>query len=107
MLKHILHPVRTAGIVGARIRNHREAARLAAQSRRYFHSDARFNPANIAIAGNPDPADDTQLLERICNAWAASVRSTPSHYRATPWWEQYRRPLRPVLHALETKDLSA
>jgi hypothetical protein len=114
MLKQLLHPVRAANIVRTRIRQRREAARFAAESRQQFHSDPRFSLSNIAVTSRPDPGDDAQILHRICNAWAAALqsdpshnRADPSHYHATEWWQQLRRPLQPVLQALETRDIRA
>lgn len=79
-----------------------------------FKLDPRFKLQNVTdgFASHIDDSnDDTELLERICDAYIKTINQqqfASNVYAATDWWQQVRqRSLRPVMRALETRDIGA
>jgi hypothetical protein len=67
---------------------------FAAKSQKRFSGDRRFDLRGITegfAIRTSDSADDRQLLERICEAYARAIqdqKSAPAHYAASGWWTQ-------------------
>lgn len=81
--------------------------------RRYL-GDARYDLENVSKGFAPrfeDPSSDTEILERICAAYARAAereRSAPEVYRASAWWQQIRvTALGPLTGALAARDVSS
>ena len=113
-LKHLLHPLGTAGAVKALLASHWNVRRCASRGARRFRNDPRYNLQSVTdgFASRPAAAgDDTPLLRRICQAYiaAAELDSFSRHeYNATGWWQNVRRSsLTPVRRALATCDTGA
>jgi len=114
-LNHLRHPVRTANRAKALVIERLNMRQLAVRGERRFGRDARYNLQSVTdgFAARLDDGDeqnrDAALLDRICTAYIKAVR--PQHfaseaYKPTRWWEQVRKgSLRPVLHALLTRDI--
>ena len=91
-----------------------EMRRFAQEGEVRFRADARYKLENVTKGFAPrlrSSEDDTELLERICDAYCAAIQdqeSAPEAYRATIWWNQVRcTSLAGVIHALRTRDLHA
>jgi hypothetical protein len=91
-----------------------EMRRFAREGEMRFRADPRYNLENVTRGFAPRfrcSADDTELLERICEAYCASIQDqehAPEAYQATTWWNQVRRTsLAGVIHALQTRDIHA
>jgi putative sugar O-methyltransferase len=89
-----------------------EMRRFAREGAVQFHADARYNLENVTRGFAPRyycSGDDTELLERICEAYCASIQDqehAPEAYQATAWWNQIRRTsLAEVIQALRTRDI--
>ncbi|HKE22509.1 MAG TPA: putative sugar O-methyltransferase [Bryobacteraceae bacterium] len=88
--------------------------RFAAQSERCFGGDSRYDLQNVAqgFSSRLDASsDDTELLKRICRAYARSasnVEAERSLFGPTSWWKRQReRRLGPVMQALRECDTCA
>jgi putative sugar O-methyltransferase len=116
-LKHLLHPLRTAGAAKALVETHWNVKKLASRGERRFRNDVRYDLQNVTdgFASRADGrGDDTALLERICTAY---IRATEEQsfvkqaYRATSWWQSMRQgnsaPVHRALAARDTKALRA
>jgi len=113
-LKHLCHPLRTAGVAKALVEMHWNVKRLASRGERRFRNDVRYDLQNITdgfASRVDDQGDDTALLERICTAY---IRATEQQsfvkqaYRATSWWQSVQQDsLAPVQRALATHDINA
>jgi hypothetical protein len=91
-----------------------EMRRFAREGEIRFRADARYNLENVTRGFAPrfySSGDDTELLERICEAYCASIQDqehAPEAYQATTWWNQIRRTsLAEVIQALSTQDIHA
>jgi putative sugar O-methyltransferase len=91
-----------------------EIRRFAREGEVRFRADARYKLENVTRGFAPRfriSADDTELLERICEAYCASIQDqehAPEAYQATTWWSQVRRTsLAEIIHALRTRDIYA
>jgi hypothetical protein len=89
-----------------------EMRRFAREGEIRFRADARYNLENVTRGFAPRfrcSGDDTELLERICEAYGASIQDqqhAPEAYQATSWWNQVRRTsLAGVIQALRTRDI--
>lgn len=90
-----------------------EMARLARGWQQHFQGDARYDLQRVTEGFAPradDASDDTDLLKRICSAYARAVKDqegAPRHYDASDWWQQVRSTsLGPVRKALLERDIS-
>lgn len=111
---HLLHPLRTAMLARDKASAHFALRKFAAESERDFFGDPRYDLENVTRGFAPriDPSNnDAELLDRICTAYIKSSehqRFVSQAWQATKWWKQVRqRSLRPVIQALETRDLPA
>src|ERR1700732_549106 len=96
-LKHLCHPLRTAGVAKALVEMHWNVKRLASRGERRFRNDVRYDLQNVTdgfASRVDDKGDDTALLERICTAY---IRATEQQsfvkqaYRATSWWQSVQQ----------------
>jgi putative sugar O-methyltransferase len=113
-LKHVLQPLRSIRAAQQLIATRMDMRRFAERGERSFAHDPRYNLQSITEGFAPRQhtcTDDTALLDRICLAYIATVQkqhTAPDVYRATRWWEEIQqRSLRPVMHALLTRDITA
>ena len=113
-LKHLLHPLRTIRVAKQLVAARLDMRRFAERGERSFAHDPRYNLQSITegFASRLNTSTgDTALLDRICAAYIATVQrqhTAPDVYRATRWWEEIQqRSLRPVMHALMTRDITA
>jgi hypothetical protein len=118
-LKHLRHPLRTAGVARAQISAHLDLRRSAERIHRRYADDPRYDFENVTrgfadrltLSRSPDPIDDTPLLERICSAYIKAVEDQPFQcetYEPTGWWQQVRaNSLGPVMRALQSRDLDS
>jgi putative sugar O-methyltransferase len=111
-IKHLRHPFQTANAAKALLSTRFNMWRFAAHGERRFRGDARYNLQNVTDGFKSrldDSRDDGEILERICEAYIRAERreqSVPETYKATEQWQQVRqRSLRPVVHALLTRDI--
>jgi hypothetical protein len=81
--------------------------RLAAQGERRFRGDSRYDLQNVTrgfTSRLDSSSDDTDLLERICRAYARSVSNPEAElplFGPTAWWKwQREKRLGPVMKAL-------
>jgi hypothetical protein len=109
--KYLRHPLQTATAAKGMLTARLNMWRFAAHGVRHFKDDPRFNLQNVTdgFASHIDESDDdTELLERICEAYIKSVRQqqfVSDVYQATNWWQQVRqRNLAPVTKALQSRD---
>jgi hypothetical protein len=87
---------------------------FAFHGKRRFRGDPRYDLQNVTDGFRDqvdDRTDDTQILERICEAYIRTVQEQESEYgwyQASGRWQEIRkRSLGPVLRALLTRDMSA
>ena len=113
-LKHVLQPLRSIRATQQLVATRVDMRRFAERGERSFAHDPRYNLQSITEGFAPrlhTSTDDTALLDRICRAYIATVQkqhTAPDVYRATRWWEEIQqRSLRPVMHALLTRDITA
>jgi putative sugar O-methyltransferase len=113
-LKYLRHPLQTANTARRMIAARLNMWTFAAHGARRFRFDPRFNLQNVSdgFASHIDESNnDSELLERICNAYITAVdhqRSASKAYAATEWWQQVRRrSLGPVIRALQSRDICA
>jgi putative sugar O-methyltransferase len=113
-IKHLAHPMRTAQIAKMRMRDHIQIRRFAAQSDARFQDDWRYQLHHVTNGFAPridDSSDDTEILRRICAAYARTIadqRLEPLWYEPTRWWKEIRRSsLSEVLWALQNGDTDA
>lgn len=113
-VKHVRHPVRTLAAAAKLLSIYFEMWRFGRDSYHAYRNDARFNLDSVSqgfAAHLDDSLDDTEILQRICTAYARAVKdeqSAPETYRASGWWQQVRDArLGPVMRALATQDIPA
>jgi putative sugar O-methyltransferase len=113
-LKHLRHPLQTANTAKEMLAARLNMWTFATHGARRFRLDPRFNLQNVSdgfASRIDDSNDDTELLERICDAYVKAVdqqRFTSNAYAATEWWQLVRhRSLGPVTRALQTRDIDA
>jgi putative sugar O-methyltransferase len=113
-LKHLRHPLWTAGVAKDVIAAYWNMKKLASRGERRFKNDARFNLQHVrnGFANRIDGAgDDTALLERICTAYIKATEQQSfckPAYQATNWWKSVRKAsLGPVRRALASRDIKA
>ena len=113
-LKYLRHPFQTAnaakGMLAARI----NMWTFATHGSKRYKNDPRFDLQNVTdgfACRVDDSTDDTELLERICEAYIKSVgqqQFISKAYEATEWWRQVRRrSLGPVITALQSRDIAS
>jgi|SRR5271170_181728 len=112
--KYLRHPIRTSKAANALVKARLSMRSSAANGRRYYKDDPRYNLQSVTdgFASCLDMGDDdSELLERICAAYAKTVqhpKPASEVYKATDWWEEIReRSLRPVIQALLSRDIRA
>lgn len=113
-IEHSIHPLRIARTIRMRVRMRFHLRRFVAQSETRFQDDPRYQLDNVTngfASRLDDSADDTELLRRICAAYARTVADeghAPSCYEPTPWWKENRRDsLHEVIRALKDGDTDA
>jgi hypothetical protein len=113
-LEYLAHPLQTARTARKRLRAQFQLRRFAAQSDARFRDDPRYQLQNVTngfASRLDDFGDDTELLRRICAAYARTIadeRHAPSCYEPSPWWQKTRRAsLREVMKALQSGDTGA
>jgi putative sugar O-methyltransferase len=111
-IKYFRHPLQTVRTATALFAARRSMWRFAEYGARRFQGDARFDLQNVTNGFQSridDSNGDTELLERICEAYIRAVKrepSAPGAYQATEWWQEVRqRSLGPVIRALLTRDI--
>jgi hypothetical protein len=109
---HLLHPLRTAKIARDRINAHFAIKKFASESQQHFQNDPRYSLENVTngfASRIENTGNDAELLDRICAAYikaSEQQRFVSSTWQATKWWKQVRQSsLRPVIQALEARDL--
>ena len=97
-----------------RVRMRLHLRRFAAQSETRFRDDGRYQLDNVTngfTSRLDDSGADTEVLRRICTAYARTVadeRDAPTCYEPTPWWKENRRDsLHEVTRALKGGDTGA
>jgi hypothetical protein len=113
-LRHLRHPRRSMDTAAAMLSARLEMRQFAREGKVRFGADARYKLENVTRGFAPrfcSSLGDTELLERICEAYRAAVRDqeqAPAAYQATTWWNQVRNTrLAGVIRALSTRDLAA
>jgi hypothetical protein len=113
-VEHLFHPLGIARTFRMRVRLRLHLRRFAAQSETRFRDDPRYQLENVTngfASRLDDSGDDTEMLRRICTAYARTVadeRHAPSCYEPTPWWKENRRDsLHEVTRALTAGDTGA
>jgi O-methyltransferase domain len=91
-----------------------EISQIIRCGRERFSADERFNLELAEHGFAPriaDTADDTVLLQRICEAWSKAMErqpSAPEPFQPHRWWEAIRqKSLGPVTRALAARDLDS
>jgi hypothetical protein len=113
-MRHLRHPRRSMDTAAAMLAARLEMRKFAREGEIRFRADARYNLENVTRGFAPRffcSGDDTELLERICEAYCAAIQDqehAPVAYQATTWWNQIRRTsLAQVIQALSTQDIHA
>jgi hypothetical protein len=113
-LKDLLHPGRSAHVARLRLWAHINLRLFAFHSQRHFKGDPRYDLKNVTEGFVPRfdrSSDDTDLLERICRAYARTIsrpQPVPACYEPTEWWKDLRQTcLGPVMRALEEGNVGA
>ena len=91
-----------------------EISQVIRRGRERFSADERFNLDFAEQGFAPriaDTADDTVLLQRICEAWSKAMErqgSAPEAFQAHQWWKAIRnKSLGRVTRALEAHDIDS
>src|SRR5581483_5544618 len=99
------------GTIRQRLARRAEMAAIIRRGRRRYSGDQRFDLQFIEQGLAPRPggtADDTVLLQRICDAWSKAVEQQPAAaeaFQPHPWWRATKQAnLAPVLRALAAHD---
>ncbi len=113
-LQYLRHPILTAKKARARLSMNAHMWAFANHGKRRFRGDPRYDLQSVSDGFRvqvDDGADDTQILERICEAYIRAILNQGSdsgYYQASGRWQAIReRRLGPVLKALRTRDISA
>ncbi len=113
-IEDLARPLRAARNAKMRFQVQLQLRRFAAESEARFRDDPRYQLQHVTdgFASRFDESnDDTELLRRICAAYAKAVeaqRHEPLWYEPTSWWEETRRAsLREVMRALGNGDTDA
>lgn len=104
-------PIRILDILCRRLRRRAELSRILRRGRRRFSGDALFDLRSVEqglAPGKTDTADDSVLLQRICNAWSRAMErqpSVPEAFQAHEWWRAVgQRNLGVITRALAEYD---
>jgi len=113
-IKHVRHPIRTLTTATKLLAIYVDIWRFGRHSYRAYRRDIRFNLDNVSrgfAAHCDDSCDDTEILRRICKAYARAIKDepfAPEAYRASGWWQRVRdSSLGPVMRALAAQDIPA
>ena len=111
-LKYLRHPLRTANAAKDMLTARLNMWTFATHGARRFKDDPRFDLQNVTDGFRSridESTDDSELLERICEAYIKASEHqqfAPEAYKATEWWQQVRnRSLAPVVKALQSRDI--
>ena len=113
-LAYLSHPIDTAKKAKSRLALHAHMWTFAYHGQRRFRGDPRYDLDSVTDgfrAQTDDRLDDTQILERVCEAYIRTAEKEESEdrcYQASGRWQAIRvKSLKPVLRALQTRDISA
>jgi hypothetical protein len=113
-LKSLSHPIAAAKKARARLALHAHMWTFAYHGKRRFRGDPRYDLESVTDGFRveiDDRADDTRILERVCEAYIRTVDRQGSEcgwYQASGRWQAIReRSLGPVMKALQTRDVGA
>jgi len=113
-IKYLRHPIRTSKAANALVRARLDMRNFAAKGRRKYWDDPRYKLQNVTDGFESrldTQEDDSEILERICDAYIRAVQRPKvgyEAYKATDWWEEIRqRSLKPVIQALMSRDVKA
>ena len=109
--KHLLHPFKATAAARQLLSLHMQAIKFARLGESLYSDDPRYDLQVVheGFTSCIDQQDeDTDLLQRICTAYAKSIQiSSPNEYKPISWWESFQHSsLKPVMRALEAGDLS-
>ena len=112
--QYLRHPILTAKKARSRLSLHAHIWTFANHGKRRFRGDPRYDLQSVSDgfrAQIDDGCDDTQILERVCEAYIRAVEEQGSggeYYQASGRWRAIReRSLGPVITALCARDISA
>jgi hypothetical protein len=112
--RHLRHPIQTLATAKNLAKTYFAAKLFPYRSRLRFRGDSRYELQNVTngFASRIDESgDDRELLDRICTAYIKAVehqQTAPETYQPSKWWRQVRQTsLRPVMQALEKRDIDA
>jgi hypothetical protein len=112
-LQYLRHPILAAKKARSRLSLHAHMWTFAHHGKQRFRGDPRYDLRSVTDgfrAQIDDRLDDTQILERICEAYARTVEKQGSAcgcYQASGRWQAIReRSLGPVLTALRARDIA-
>jgi hypothetical protein len=113
-LQNLCHPILTAKKARSRLSLHAHMWTFAYHGKRRFRDDPRYDLQSVTDGFRvriEDRHDDTQILERICDAYIRTIEKQGSEcgwYQASRRWREIRqRSLGPVLTALLTRDIAS
>jgi hypothetical protein len=113
-LKYLRHPLQTANNAKNMLAARFNMWKFATHGSRRFRLDPRFDLQNVTdgfVSRINDSPDDTELLERICEAYIKAIsqqKFASKTYAATEWWQAVRqRNLGPVTLALQSRDIDS
>jgi hypothetical protein len=113
-IRYLRHPIQAAKKIKSRLSTHIHMLTFAYHGERRFRGDPRYDLQNVTEGFRSridDRSDDTNILERVCDAYNRAVQtegSVPDVFPASRRWQEIRqRSLRPILKALVTRDIAA
>jgi hypothetical protein len=113
-LKHFLRPGRSLGVIRQRLAQRAELRQLIRIGRQRFAADPRYRIESVEKGFAPrssDSADDTALLQRICNAYSKAMErqlAVSEAFQPNRWWRLVEGGnFGPVTRALAAHDLDS
>lgn len=107
----LIHAARTAK---SRFATRFKMWKFANYADRRFRGDARYNLQAVTDGFSSrinDSGDDSELLNRICEAYSKAVEQehlAPAVYQPSEWWQSARQgSMKPVIEALLTRNIGA